>query len=83
MPFYDDFDHDETPMTVRGKPTHLVNQIIEEEGRCYSVVVGNGRVEGRLEGKVILTTVHGDFEVAKIPANDEKAYARPSGKFDK
>ncbi|XOV77454.1 MAG: hypothetical protein ACFHVJ_10885 [Aestuariibacter sp.] len=66
--FTDEFNEAENAVSLKGKPTHVVNQVIEYEGQTYRIPVGNGWLEGKLEGRMELMTALGDLEVVPCEA---------------
>ena len=72
--FDEDFTDVVSSFSVKGKPTHVVNQVIESEADVYRVPIGNGWLEGKLEGRIELCTMYGDFEV--IPCEDKTKPAK-------
>jgi hypothetical protein len=73
--FTDDFDNN-TPQAVRITGTHVVNQLIELEGRTLRYRIGDARVEGKLDGIVYMDTMFGDLEVlsADTPVSPPAMY---------
>ncbi len=73
-----------------GSATHVVNQVMEEDGKRYRFLVGYAWIEGKLTGRAILHTTHGEFEVLDITSSNptsRQSAARtrsglPSKEFD-